>query len=135
VAALEWLASDTRRRSGLDVRIRVEPAELEVSQDVARGLFRIVQESLTNAIRHAGARHVQVALTLAGDGIVVTVADDGVGLPPAAARPHSLGILSMRARATALGCTFELSSPPGGGLLVTARLPSLLAAARASGAA
>ena len=125
VAALDWLTADTRRRSGLDVRFRADPEDFEVPAEVATGVFRIVQESLTNALRHASARAIRVGATLDAEGLVATVADDGVGLgPPAQRRAGSLGLLGMRERARALGGTFEITSPSTGGTQVTVRLPS-----------
>lgn len=124
VAALEWLASDTRRRSGLDVRFAASPDDFEVPGDVATGVFRVVQESLTNVLRHAGARRVDIDAALGADGLVATVCDDGAGVgPPEQRRAGSLGLLGMRERAHALGGTFEIAARPAGGTRVTVRLP------------
>lgn len=124
VAALEWLAADTRERSGLDVRFRASPEDFEVPGDAATAVFRIVQESLSNAIKHAQARTLSIDITCDARRLEATVTDDGVGLPPPAARrAHSLGLLGMRERAAALGGNLELSSRPGGGTRVTVRLP------------
>ena len=129
VEALSWLASDTRRRAGIAVHFRSDPVDLEVPLEVGRCVFRIVQESLTNVLRHARAREVRIELTLADDDLQVRVADDGVGLSPGDARPSaSMGVLGMRERALALGGTFELCSPSEGGALVTVRLPARRAA-------
>jgi len=125
VAALDWLAGDLSTRSGLEIRCAVEPRALKVSGDVGRGVFRIVQESVTNVLRHARAREVRIGVTSREGGLLVTVSDDGVGLPPASERrPHSLGLLGMRERATALGGTFDISANATGGTIVTVRLPS-----------
>ena len=127
VEALSWLASDARRRSGIAVHFRSEPADVEVPLDVARCVFRIVQECLTNVLRHAQARELRIDLALEGDDLVVRVADDGVGVRAPAAPPSpSMGVLGMRERALALGGTFELSSPPEGGARVEVRLPAHL---------
>jgi signal transduction histidine kinase len=123
-AALEWLASDTRRRSGLDVRFLATPDDFDVRGEAATGVFRIVQESLTNAMRHARAKSIRVSATLDAEGLVATVTDDGVGLAPVAQRrANSLGLLGMRERAIALGGSFEITSPSVGGTRVTVRLP------------
>jgi signal transduction histidine kinase len=125
VAAVEWLASDTARRSGLDVRFLAEPEEFTVPDDVATSVFRIVQESLTNVLRHARARQVQVSLTQGAEGLVVRVADDGVGLQSSGPRRlGSMGLLGMRERAHALGGSLDLGPSPGGGTLVCVRLPA-----------
>lgn len=123
-AAVEWLASDVRRRSGIDVRFQARPDDFFVPADVATGVFRIVQESLTNVLRHANAQHVRIDLALDAEGFVATVDDDGVGVPPPELRrAGSLGLLGMRERALALGGTFDLTSPPAGGTRVAVRLP------------
>ncbi len=124
VAALDWLASDTRRRSGLDVRFEARPDDFEVPGDVATGVFRIVQESLTNVLRHAGARRVDVDAALDDAVLVATVSDDGAGIaPPEQRRAGSLGLLGMRERAHALGGTFDVAPLSAGGTRVTVRLP------------
>ena len=84
--------------------------------------FRVVQESVTNALRHARARHIQVRLARAGDRLALSVRDDGRGLDPvalddAAARGH-LGVVGMQERVRARGGQFRLTSSPGGGTTV-----------------
>lgn len=103
-------------------------AEVEVTGDLA-GLpaavevaaYRIVQEALTNVRKHARARHVRVALHR-GDELLVVVADDGVGVP--AERRAGVGLSSMTERAAELGGTCAVTSEPGRGTTVTARLPA-----------
>lgn len=124
VAALEWLTADTRERTGLDVQFSARPDDFDVPGDVATAVFRIVQESVTNVLRHANARTITIDIALAAQDLETTVADDGVGLPPVSARrAHSLGLLGMRERAAALGGRLELASSPGGGTRVSLRLP------------
>jgi len=83
--------------------------------------YRIVQEALTNASRHAGARHGCVRLRTSPGQLVVEVADDGCGV--VTPRPDGVGLGSMRSRAEEIGGTFELVAAPGQGTRVTARLP------------
>ncbi|MFD5865899.1 sensor histidine kinase [Agromyces sp. NPDC127015] len=86
--------------------------------------YRIVQEALTNVVRHAGARHADVVLERADDLLVVTVDDDGSGLGAAADEAgEGRGILGMRERAALLGGTVELGRGPLGGTRVRAELP------------
>ena len=91
------------------------PAAVEVAA------FRITQEAMTNAVRHAGARHITVHLRGGKDGVAIDVVDDGRGLPDDAA--PGLGLQSMRERATELGGTCQVTAPPGGGTRVSAVLP------------
>jgi signal transduction histidine kinase len=90
------------------------PAAVEVAT------YRIVQEALTNVIRHAQARTCAVCLTL-DDALVVEIRDDGVGLPPGGRA--GVGLMSMRERTTELGGTCRIESLPGRGACIRARLP------------
>ncbi len=94
--------------------------------------YRIVQEALTNALRHSGARRVEVTLERSPQGmLLVTITDDGQGIAPDAAveRGHR-GILGMQERAALLGGTVEVGTNPGGGAEVRATLPWSVAEGR-----
>ncbi|MDQ3780383.1 MAG: sensor histidine kinase [Chloroflexota bacterium] len=91
------------------------PAAVEVAA------YRIVQEALTNVVRHAHAETCQVTLRLSSDTLEIEIADDGIGLPRA--RPSGVGLASMRERATELGGTLRTESPVGGGTRILTRLP------------
>jgi signal transduction histidine kinase len=90
------------------------PAAVEVAA------YRIVQEALTNVVRHAQARSCAVCLTL-GDALDVEIKDDGVGLPPGGR--IGVGLTSMRERTAELGGTYQIESMPGQGTCIHARLP------------
>jgi PAS domain S-box-containing protein len=96
------------------------------------GVYRIAQEALTNALRHARARTVQLELAVAGPRLRLAVRDDGCGFDPSRRRTTALGLLSMEERALALGGRLEVTSVPGGGTTVVLDCP--LAARRASAA-
>jgi PAS domain S-box-containing protein len=89
--------------------------------DVATGVLRVVQEALTNARRHSGARNVRVGLRAEGDHLVAEVADDGRGFGPET--EPGVGLGSMRERARRLGGELEVESEPGGGTRVRVRVP------------
>jgi signal transduction histidine kinase len=128
VAAVEWLTADVQRRSRLKLHFRSEPEEFAVSDDIATVVFRIVQESLTNVQKHARAGQVWVRLTLDAQGLVVTVDDDGAGLPPLEQRrTGSMGLLGMRERALAFGGSFEVANRSEGGARMVLRLPPITA--------
>jgi signal transduction histidine kinase len=105
-------------------RWRVElPAQgLPVSPYVALQLLRVMQEALSNALRHADARSVTLALLHDGGALALSVEDDGRGLPPAGPVPGR-GLADMRGRAGAIGAQFALGAPPGGGTRVELRWP------------
>lgn len=105
---------------GVDVTLTNDLAD--VPKAVQLAIYRIVQESLTNVVRHAGATRAEVFLRSDKGSYVVTIADDGRGLgehPSEGGR----GMLGMRERAELLGGTLDTGSSPLGGLLVTARIP------------
>jgi len=91
--------------------------------------YRIIQESLTNAIRHAGPATATVSLTYSDADLLIEVADNGRGAPANASGGASAttggghGLVGMRERAAAAGGTMRAGSTPGGGYLVSARLP------------
>ncbi len=125
VAALEWLVADTRRRAPVPVSFAAAPPGLTVADDVGTAVFRIVQEALTNALRHADAAQVQVHLSHCGDTLTVRVVDDGKGLPPPEARRQgALGLVGIRERAASLGGRLELQLPASGGTCVQVTLPT-----------
>jgi signal transduction histidine kinase len=114
-----------RRTSGQDVVLRADgvprlPAESESE------VLRVAQEALQNAVRHAGARRVEVRLS-DGDGrLVLEVSDDGAGFDPAApeVRSRRLGLTSMEERAEALGGSLAIESAPGRGTRVRLEVPA-----------
>ena len=90
----------------------------------ALALFRVLQEALGNAVRHAAVRHVSVALCGSRNEIQLDVADEGVGFDPAAAmRSHGIGLIAMRERLSLVGGECEIASQPGGGTRIRARVP------------
>jgi two-component system, NarL family, sensor histidine kinase UhpB len=125
IAAIEWLARDASRRMGIAVHTRLPLEEPAVAQRVATALYRMVQEALTNVARHAQAQSVDVALQAHDGDLVLTVADDGVGLPEQALqRAGSFGLMGLRERAHLLGGQIDIQRRPQGGTTLTVRLPS-----------
>jgi signal transduction histidine kinase len=92
------------------------PAAAEVA------VYRIVQEALTNVVRHSGARTCTVHLAVDADAVTVTVDDDGVGLA-AGTGSAGVGTASMRERAAEMGGEATVADRPGGGVRVRAVLP------------
>ena len=129
VASLEALVA--RLGEGRDTRItcRAEGREVEVSEFVAGNLLLLVQEAITNALRHAAASTIDVAVRFGADGLVtVTVRDDGrgfrVGGQPGPARGH-FGIEAMMDRMQAVGGRFRIESREGQGTTVVAEVPAV----------
>lgn len=128
VPALEMLAQEAGRHGSVPVEVRVEgtPRRLPPPRELA--LYRIAQEALNNAIRHAQARNVWLTLRFDANGTTLSVADDGQGfqLPE---RPDTLthaghfGLVGMRERALLAGGEMSVSSSPEQGTAITVRIP------------
>ena len=120
--AIEWQSREFSRVSGIPVDVSIEGPLARLTDAQKTGLFRVVQESLTNVLRHARARHVSVALKESSDRLVLVVHDDGRGID--SGRQHrGLGLLGMEERVRELGGSFAVTSPPGGGTTVRAEIP------------
>ncbi len=112
----------TAVRAGLPTTLHVTGTTTELSLPVDLAAYRIIQESLTNAIRHAGPAKATVSLTYTGTELLIEVADNGRGAPPNGSTTGH-GMIGMRERATAAGGTMRAGPASGGGYQVTARLP------------
>jgi signal transduction histidine kinase len=119
LAALPELA-DRIRAAGLPVRLDV-PAELTVPPGVGLTAYRIVQEALTNALKHAGAAHASVTVARCGDTLSVSVRDDGTN-PPGTPSATAQGIVGMRERVALYGGALRVGRHPAGGFEVHATL-------------
>jgi signal transduction histidine kinase len=111
------------RLSGLEVSVRQEGKPPELPAGVDLSAFRIVQEALTNTLRHARATRAEVTVRYGDGAVELEVRDDGRGSPGAAANGVGRGLVGMRERAILLGGTLETGPLPGGGYRVHARLP------------
>ncbi len=129
VPALRWLAEQTASRNDLSVRFDANLGDRRLSPELETAVFRIVQEALTNVVRHAGARRVAVRLHADRSELEVRVVDDGAGFDvPAmqqrASQGRSLGVLGMVERAALAGATLVIESEPGKGCTVVLRVPA-----------
>ena len=124
VSALEWLAEDFSRRNGMPCQLVVRGGEPTLADAHATAVFRIVQESLTNVSRHAGASRVAVTLVSTELALDLRVSDDGQGFDlESAQRGYSYGLLGMGERARLIGGTLHVDSAPGAGTMVSINLP------------
>jgi signal transduction histidine kinase len=118
-AALRKHVEVLRRLHEQEIDVRVE-GDRRLPPGIEKGLLRIAQEALGNALRHAGASRVELSLVTRDSRVALRVADDGRGFDPeeAAARSRRLGLTSMRERTEALGGTLSIESEPGSGTTV-----------------
>ena len=107
-AAIEWYAEEFEKRSNLIVKLDLD--EVQVSNEQANlALFRVMQESLTNIIRHARAKNVQISLHEMNEHIVLDIEDDGIGMSVEKLNSiHSLGLLGMHDRVKQVGGTIDI---------------------------
>ena len=124
VAAIEWQSEEFESRSGIACDFEALCDDDDITPDVATGVFRILQEALTNVARHAEATHVQIRLAENDGSLVLMIVDDGRGLQGDKWRDtKSLGLLGMRERALMIGGAVELKGAAGRGTTVTLRVP------------
>lgn len=124
VEALTDLAEAIERRSEIVCRFSTGRAVTVGDKMQATHLYRIAQEAVHNAIRHAGARHIEIRLDAEGTDLVLSVADDGTGIRPVKAEGAGLGIPIMRYRADIIGGQLTIERPAPGGTLVRCACPS-----------
>ena len=107
----------------------------DLPKEIALCLFRVLQEALQNAIKHSGARHFRVELTGTPSEIQLTVSDLGIGFDLQVATDHcGIGLISMRERLKLVDGEFSVSSRPGGGTTIRARIPLMVTEHLARGA-
>jgi signal transduction histidine kinase len=118
VAAIERYIVQVQR-SGLNVHLEAGEEPPPLTPEVRLAIYRIVQEALHNALRHAAADEAVVRFEVIDDVLRVTIRDNGAGFNPQhSTRPTALGLLSMRERAAAIGAAFAVMSRPGDGTTV-----------------
>ncbi len=119
---LKHLVDDFKHLSGIDCRCSLPPA-LDLNADQASHLCRIVQESLTNILRHAGASRASICLQQRDNDYVLEISDDGRGFTLSDTLPDSTGLSGMRERGKRLGGPVIIFSHPGQGTIVQAIFP------------
>lgn len=123
VAAMEWHMEEFQKRSGIDCQARLPENELNLSDNVKIGLYRILQESLTNVARHSQAKKVVVKLQKTDNQLILTVEDDGIGFDEANRNKKTLGLVGARERAEGLGGSYSIQGFPGQGTRVQVAIP------------
>lgn len=113
---------DGVRAAGVDVQLNATGPRRELPAAVDLSAYRLVQEALTNCVRHAGPSHVDVDLSYDDDALRITVTDDGAGAAPQP-RPGGHGLVAMNERVTLVGGTLDAGPRPERGWMVRAVLP------------
>jgi signal transduction histidine kinase len=122
-AALETLAHTTQARSGIDCHFEGQELPDLHDPDLLTHLYRIAREALANAAQHAQAKHIDLRLSVTDRQIILTISDDGVGMPPNAGHGPGMGLRIMRYRSDVIGAELAVNSVPGKGTEVICRCP------------
>ncbi len=122
--ALNDLLGDWRlQHPQVEFTLELQKLPPEPGDTLSTAAYRIVQEAVNNAVRHGAPSRVQIQVRAEGVDLSIRVTDNGRGLPVNWRQPGHYGVLGMRERAVALGGSFELLRPDGGGVCVSARIP------------
>jgi PAS domain S-box-containing protein len=123
VPAIQWLTHNFSQRHGVPCRLSLDD-DVELAEPYATAVFRIVQESLVNVAKHAGASRVEVRIERTEAAVVLEVADDGAGFAADAPRkPSSLGLMGLRERARLLQGRVDIDTAPGRGTRIRVSIP------------
>lgn len=124
-AALEWQSHEFARRFNIETHFYADEASknLQLDVDIATGVFRIFQESLTNIARHAGPCTVRATMMIDGENLVLVVSDNGHGFSSNSGTKKTLGLVGMRERANMMGANVEINSIIGKGTDMILVLP------------
>jgi signal transduction histidine kinase len=119
---LDWYIPTIERQTGISISYEKVGTPIEMPNDYAINVYRVIQESLNNIARHSGAKKAWVRLRYLEQGLEVEIEDHGSGFPFDQAR-RGIGLVAMRERAELMGGTLGFSQPAGGGTLVKLNIP------------
>jgi signal transduction histidine kinase len=123
-AAIEWQVKEFQRRTGIACELQLVEKELVVDDTRATALFRILQESLNNVFRHARASKARIDVQRRDGRLVMTVADNGVGIFPGCRRKaNSFGLVGIKERISTLGGEFRIDTGEDAGTALTVSIP------------
>lgn len=126
VSALEWLVLEFRRHSHIKCRLRIPKRKIVLNDGQATAMFRIVQESLTNIMRHAMASAVEIVLAFDFQHYLLEIRDDGVGFDADRTRKAgSFGLIGIEERTLSMGGIMSIETAPNQGVKLTVRIPVL----------
>jgi signal transduction histidine kinase len=123
VAALERLTETFGAQTGIGIRFESGLAGGRLPADVETALYRIVQESLTNIVKHSHARNISIVLVRKPGAVAAVIEDDGLGFDPDSVRDGGYGLVGMRERVGLLDGRLQIESSEGGGTTLVAEVP------------
>jgi len=124
VPAVERLTETFREQSGLRVDLETQLGEERLPSEAETTVYRVIQEALTNVVKHSAAKRVSILLQRKNSAVVAVVEDDGAGFDPSDTRADALGLSGMRERVSLAGGRLQVESSPGAGTTVVAEVPS-----------
>jgi PAS domain S-box-containing protein len=126
-ASIEWLIDDFRNRSEIKLSMHSNIKKINLDSVASTNVFRILQETLTNIIRHSSASEVNISLNKTGKDYILEILDNGIGMNKNDLKnPKSIGIKGMRERALLCGGRIDVEGKPGEGTKVTLKIPRTL---------
>lgn len=123
LSALEDLASQAEVRGELSCSFEASGSLPDLSEETATHLYRIVQEAVSNSVKHADAQHIQVTFAADDEALTLTVEDDGEGYSASSSEGEGIGMRTMRYRADLINAALTIKDPPDGGTRIRCRLP------------
>jgi signal transduction histidine kinase len=123
VPALERLTDGFAEQSDIRVDFHSALGEMRLPSEIETTLYRVVQESLTNIVKHAGAHNVSVSISRRPSTVAAVIEDDGAGFDPRAVREEGVGLLGMRERLSFVDGRLAIESRPGSGTTIVAEVP------------
>lgn len=126
LAAIEWQIGEFVKRSGIRCKLSTTLKEIDIEKDYSIGVFRIIQESLTNILRHSKATEVSIKISEKEPETIVEIKDNGCGIKDSEINdPKSLGLLGMKERALLFGGEFFIKGERQSGTKITLKIPKL----------
>jgi signal transduction histidine kinase len=123
VPALERLTAAFAEQSDIRVDFHSALGEMRLPTEVETALYRVVQESLTNIVKHASAHNVSVSIARRESTVAAVIEDDGAGFDQRAVGEEGVGLLGMQERLSFVGGRLEIESRPGAGTTIVAEVP------------
>ncbi len=124
--AIDWQINDFMTRTGIQCNLKVTPRDIDLADQLSTTIFRILQETLTNVIRHSQATEVRLHLHKTSNTVRLTVQDNGKGITKKTVHnPDSFGIIGIRERVNMLNGQFRITGTQGKGTMVTVVIPIL----------
>jgi protein-histidine pros-kinase len=122
-AALQWYVDEACRKAGIEPHLAVDRGLERLPPDLEIACFRLVQEAVTNAVKHARAGHLDLTVERSAPGLHITVSDDGVGIADMEAARRSHGLAGMAHRVRTMGGTFDVRALKPGGTRLEMTIP------------